>query len=142
MGSPFEITVVAPNEELGYINIQEAAAEIVRIERLISSWDPESQTSAINRQAGIAPVKVDRELFKLIERATQIATITNGAFDITYAPLKALWPFKGDARRIPSKGDYCGKARACGLQANCIECFRSNRFSGQKGDAPLVCRYR
>ena len=33
-----------------------------RIENLISSWKPTSQTSAINRNAGIKPLKVDDEL--------------------------------------------------------------------------------
>ena len=39
MGSRFDITVLAIDEELGYINIEEAAAEIKRIEKMISSWD-------------------------------------------------------------------------------------------------------
>ncbi len=34
MGSRFDITVVSVDEELGYINIQEAAGEIRRIEKL------------------------------------------------------------------------------------------------------------
>ena len=58
MGSRFDITVVAANEEIGYINIDEAIAEITRIENSISSWNPESETSLINKNAGIRPVKV------------------------------------------------------------------------------------
>ena len=49
MGTRFEITVVAPNEEIGYINIDEAVSEIERIERIISSWDENSETSLINK---------------------------------------------------------------------------------------------
>ena len=37
MGDKFDITVVADNEEIGYINIEEAVSEIKRIEKLISS---------------------------------------------------------------------------------------------------------
>ncbi|MGB5482550.1 MAG: FAD:protein FMN transferase, partial [Eudoraea sp.] len=73
MGSPFELTVVAQNEEIGYINLQEAIAEVKRVEKLISSWDPESETSEINRNAGLKPVKVSYELYKLIERSIQIS---------------------------------------------------------------------
>ena len=58
MGSRFDITVVSTNEELGHINIEEAVAEISRIEKLISAWNPDSETSLINRSAGIKPVKV------------------------------------------------------------------------------------
>ena len=34
MGTRFEITVVAPNEDIGYINIDEAVSEIERIEKI------------------------------------------------------------------------------------------------------------
>ena len=60
MGTRFDITVVSTNEDLGYINIEEATAEIKRIENMISAWNPESETSLINSNAGIKPVKVDR----------------------------------------------------------------------------------
>lgn len=103
MGGPFDITVIAVDEELGYIYIQEAIAEIQRIETLISSWDSNSETSKINANAGIRPVEVSWELFKLIERSIQIAEITNGAFDITYTPLEDLWKFDGSMTSVPSK---------------------------------------
>lgn len=95
MGTTFEITVVTQDEEIGFINIEEAAAEIKRIEKLISSWDPDSETSRINRNAGIQPVAVSAELYRLIERCIEISAISNGAFDITYASLDRLWAFDG-----------------------------------------------
>lgn len=103
MGTRFEITVVAQNEEIGYINIQEGIAEITRIEKMISSWDKDSETSQINKNAGIKPVKVSFELFKLIERAKKISEITDGAFDISYASMDKVWQFDGKMDRLPSK---------------------------------------
>ena len=102
MGGPFEITVVTTNEDLGYINIQEAIGEIARVEKLISSWDESSETSEINKNAGIKPVKISLELFKLIERCKQISDITGGAFDISFAALDNLWDFKGPMIAKPS----------------------------------------
>lgn len=105
MGSRFEITVVAPNEEIGYINIDEAVAEIKRIEKMISSWDEESETSLINKNAGIKPVKVSQELFMLIERSKQISEITDGAFDITYASMDEVWRFDGSLKYPPTEAE-------------------------------------
>ncbi len=102
MGANFEITVVAPNEEIGYINIEEAAAEIRRIEKLISSWDPDSETSRINRNAGVQPVVVSNELYGLIERSVQLSELSQGAFDITYATLDTIWKFDGSLRHLPT----------------------------------------
>jgi len=102
MGSDFDITVVAPNEELGYINIDEATAEISRIEKMISSWDSRSETSLINKNAGIKPVKVSYELYNLIERAIQYSEITYGAFDITFASMDKVWKFDGTMEYEPT----------------------------------------
>ena len=102
MGTDFEVTVVAPNEEIGYINIDEAVSEIQRVERLISSWDEKSETSQINRNAGIAPVKVSLELYGLIERAIGISRISEGAFDITYGSMDRIWKFDGSMQRLPT----------------------------------------
>lgn len=103
MGTCFELTVVAQNEEIGYINIQEGVAEITRIEKMISSWDADSETSLINKNAGIKPVKVSSELFRLIERAKKISEITDGAFDITYASMDNIWKFDGSMDKLPTK---------------------------------------
>lgn len=69
---------------------------------MISSWDPESETSLINKNAGISPVKVSNELYKLIERSIQISEITGGAFDISYGALNDLWKFDGSMQYLPT----------------------------------------
>jgi len=103
MGSRFDITVVANDtlEASNYINL--AIEEITRIEKLISSWDSNSQTSEIIRNAGIKPIKVDKELFDLIERAIAISKLTDGAFDISYASMDKIWTFDGTMTEMPSE---------------------------------------
>lgn len=102
MGAPFELTVVAQSEEIGYINLEEAIAEVRRIEKLISSWDQDSETSEINRNAGLKPVKVSYELYKLIERSNKISEITEGAFDITVAAMEGTWKYDGSMTAFPT----------------------------------------
>ena len=101
MGSNFEITVVADTPRQANQWIEMAVAEIRRIEALISSWDPASQTSEINQQAGIKPVKVSMELHQLIKRAIGISALTDGAFDISYAAMDRIWKFDGSMRELP-----------------------------------------
>ena len=102
MGSRFDITVVAKDPIEANKHIDLAINEITRIERLISSWDPKSQTSEINRNAGIKPVKVDSELFDLIQRGIGISKLTDGAFDISYASMDKIWKFDGSMTEMPS----------------------------------------
>lgn len=102
MGSRFEITVVAKTEDEANTFIDIAIAEIIRIEKLISSWDADSETSAINTNSGIKPVKVSPELFQLIERAIGVSKLTDGAFDISYASMDRIWKFDGSMTQMPS----------------------------------------
>jgi thiamine biosynthesis lipoprotein len=64
MGSRFDITIVAKDSTAAEHYIDTVIAEVRRIEYLISDWKAETQISAVNRNAGIAPVKVDREVFE------------------------------------------------------------------------------
>ena len=56
---------------------------------------------AINRQAGIAPVKVRADLLDVLERALHYAALSDGAFDPTVGPLVQLWGIGTDHERIP-----------------------------------------
>lgn len=105
MGGEFDITVISEDEELGYLYIQEALAEVQRIEKLISSWDEESETSLVNKNAGIKPVSVSWELYKLIERSILLSEITNGAFDITFTALNDIWKLDGTMVTMPTSND-------------------------------------
>jgi len=116
MGSRFDITVVANNETEANSYIDIAVAEITRIEKLISSWDANSQTSEINRNAGIKPVKVDKELFDLIERAIRISKLTDGAFDISYASMDRIWKFDGSVTEMPAASDIKASVAKVGYQ--------------------------
>lgn len=116
MGSRFDITVVAEDLVKGNQYIDIAINEIKRIENTISSWNPNSQTSAINNNAGIQPVKVDIELFLLIERAIGISQLTDGAFDISYAALDRIWKFDGSMTEMPSEEEIQTSVAKVGFQ--------------------------
>lgn len=103
MGNNFTITVVADDKDFAEININLAIAEIQRIEQLFTTYKNDSQTSLINNNAGIAAVKVDREVYNLIQRSINISKITQGAFDITYGGIdKSLWNFDKTMTALPS----------------------------------------
>ena len=101
MGSDFEITIVDDDEYNANYLLDIAIKEISRIEKLISSWDKNSQTFQINLNAGIKPVKVDKELFNLISRSLKISGLSQGAFDISYASLDKVWYFDKKMMEIP-----------------------------------------
>ena len=102
MGNNFTISVVDHSEPEAKRFIDLAIAEIGRIESLLSTYRDTSQTMEINRSAGIKPLKVDREVFDLIQRSLAISRITQGAFDISYGGIdKKLWNFDRNMTALP-----------------------------------------
>ncbi len=116
MGNRFDITVVAKDslETSKYIDL--AINEISRIEKLISSWDSRSQTAEVIRNAGIKPVKVDKELFELINRSMAISRLTDGAFDITYASMDKIWKFDGSMKKMPFDSEIKASVSKVGFE--------------------------
>ena len=102
MGGRFDISIVAKDSLSAEQNIDEVIAEITRIENLISDWKPTSQVSEVNQNAGIRPVKVDREVFELTQRALRFSKITDGGFDISFAAMDRIWKFDGSMTEMPS----------------------------------------
>lgn len=133
MGTSFEISVVAASEQIGYINIDEAVSEIKRIEAMISSWDPDSETSKVNRNAGIRPVPVSMELFQLVERAKKLSEITDGAFDISYASMDNIWKFDGTMDRMPSPHQIKASIRKIGYEKIILNMEEQTIFLAEEG---------
>jgi thiamine biosynthesis lipoprotein len=104
MGNRFEISIVSDDKNWAFEIIEEAVKEIQRIETLLTTFDENSQTNQINKFAGIKPVKIDKEVFELIERCNRISQLTQGAFDITYGSInKKLWNFDTSMTALPSQ---------------------------------------
>lgn len=116
MGSRFEMTVVHATPEGAREALLAGWAEIDRIETMISSWQEDSETSAINRNAGSAPVNTSQELFNLIRRSLSVSKLTAGAFDITFDTVGRHWNFKDEEARLPDRATIEGALHDTGYE--------------------------
>ncbi|MEZ0487014.1 FAD:protein FMN transferase [Fibrella aquatica] len=133
MGSRFDITIVAKDSLQAEQNIDLVIAEVDRIENLISDWRPNTQISQVNKNAGIAPVRVDPEVFALTERALQLSTLTNGAFDISFAAMDRIWKFDGSMTEMPTPEAIKKSVEKVGYQHIVLDKKRSTIFLKRKG---------
>lgn len=133
MGSRFDITVVAANESEGNRYIDVAVREILRIENLISEWDTTTEVSEIIRNAGLKPVKVDKELFDLIGRSIKISQLTDGAFDITWASMDRIWKFDGSMKRLPTQDEVANSVSKVGYKNIILDTKEQTVFLKLKG---------
>ncbi|WP_407486519.1 FAD:protein FMN transferase [Elizabethkingia anophelis] len=116
MGSRFQITLVDKDSISAEQNIDKAVAEITRIENLISEWRPETQISQVNQNAGIKPIKVDREVFDLTKKGLYFSKLTDGAFDISIVAMDKIWKFDDSMDELPSEQAIKESVRNVGYQ--------------------------
>ena len=112
MGTVFEISAVGER-------VAETAEAIKKrtlsMEASLSVFRPDSEVSSVSRAAGVCPVIVSEDTFRLFELGRETGRLTGGAFDVTAGPLAALWksaircgvlPDRRELRRMCRLVDY------------------------------------
>jgi len=103
MGSAFQFIVRAETEVAGEGLLHDCIEEVRRIEKLLTEFNEDSETTLINNHAGVRPVQVSNEMYQLLQRCIQISKLTDGCFDITTGILKKLYNFRDGAFVFPSQ---------------------------------------
>lgn len=101
MATRFEIVLHGVNPVVLRAAGEEALDEIERIEAQLSLYKPTSEIAHVNARAAHEPVRVSPPVFRLLEHAQRLSAETDGAFDITIAPLVRCWGFMGGTGRMP-----------------------------------------
>jgi thiamine biosynthesis lipoprotein len=82
MGTLFEACLVGHDDEHLSAVAEACLSEVQRLSRRLSRFDPQSETSRLNREAAQWPVIVDYELAGLLGQCHAAWQQTDGAFDI------------------------------------------------------------
>jgi len=102
-GTTYSITVMNPPGDMTRDGLQTAMQQIIdRIDRQMSTWRDDSELSRFNAADAGEWVEVSPELAKLTAKALKIGRATDGAFDVTLAPVLRIWGFGAGADR-PSR---------------------------------------
>lgn len=95
---------------------EEALSEISRVEGLLSLYNETSEVAGLNLRAGTEAVRVSPEMFSLLERAIALSRETQGAFDVTIAPLIRAWGFMAGTGAAPSEDEIERAREAVGFE--------------------------
>ena len=101
MATRFELILHGPDPTHLRAAGEEALEEIARLARQLSFYSASSDITWINAHASDGPVTVEPRLFALLQRCCALSAATDGAFDITIAPLMRVWKFTGDGGAVP-----------------------------------------
>jgi thiamine biosynthesis lipoprotein len=112
MATLVRIAARGPSEAAVRTAVRAAFAEIRRLEDIVSTFDPASDASRLNRSAGAEPISVAPELAELLTRSQALSRQTDGAFSVLVGPLLEAW------RNAETEGSFPDPAqidRALGL---------------------------
>jgi FAD:protein FMN transferase len=112
MGTVYEIAVYDESPQRASKAIDQAFAEIVRLDDVLSNYKPESDLSRLNRNGHFHAEKVSPDLYRVIEESAKYSRLSGGKFDITVAPLVDMWKAALRGDRAPTAEEQ-EKLRAC-----------------------------
>jgi len=98
MGTAIRVELWSDDARLGAAAAAAVMGEMHRIDRRMSPHKADSELSRINQGAGVRPVSLSDEMFRLLTRAQEFAELSQGAFDITYAAAGHLYDYRAGVR--------------------------------------------
>lgn len=111
MGTILEIEIQGLEPQRAARALDELYDEALRLDRLLSVYDPASEISRLNRTAGRGPQPVQPEVEEILERSVAYAELTRGTFDVTVGPLVDLWKQAANRGEPPTAAELAA-ARA------------------------------
>ena len=116
MATRFEIVLHGEDEVWLRAAAEEALDEIERLDARLSLYHPASEISHINARAAHGPVRVEPTLFGLLQQAQRLSRETDGAFDITVAPLLRCWGFLRGRGKLPDPAEVAAARAKTGMR--------------------------
>jgi thiamine biosynthesis lipoprotein len=98
MGTRIAIELWAEDAAQGNAAIDAVLHEMRRVDAAMSTYKPTSELSLVNAKAAAGPVRISPELFDLLATSLEYSSITDGAFDVTYASVGYMYDFRKQVR--------------------------------------------
>ncbi|HPF21027.1 MAG TPA: FAD:protein FMN transferase [Syntrophomonas sp.] len=95
--------VLSADEEQAAKALDAVQAAFMEIDRLTNRFAQDSEITAVNRNAGVAPVKVSTDVFAMAETSLAWSDQSEGAFNILIGDVMDLWGFGSDHPTVPSQ---------------------------------------
>ena len=105
MDTMLDLTIQGRSEKQARRDTEAVVAYARDLEKRTSRFKAGSDVALINEKAGSSPVEVHPETLEMIERSVEFSRLTDGAFDITIAPVVQLWGFYDQEYRVPTRAE-------------------------------------
>jgi FAD:protein FMN transferase len=116
MGTLVRVTVYTPDEQTAKAAFRAAFDRIRDLDEILSDYKPDSELNRITKTAGHRAVPVSEDLFTVLRASQELAAATDGAFDITQAPVIQLWREARRTGRMPDGAALRVAAKRAGFR--------------------------
>lgn len=96
MGTRLDILLIGKDERYSQDLWNRITSELDSLEQIFNRFDPDSETSFINREATLRPVPVSREMGTILKSCRRYYERTLGLFDVTIGNFDHLFFDEGD----------------------------------------------
>ena len=115
MGCLFECFICGENAEEAQAIGREVLDEVAQVDAQLSHYRPDSDIQRLNRYAAAEWVRVEPDLFRLLQRCAALTVQTGGAFDIAVGALLKVWDFHHGSGRVAADPEVCAALKHSGM---------------------------
>jgi thiamine biosynthesis lipoprotein len=116
MGTMFDVLVYHESSVAAGRAADQALDEVVRLDRILSHFDEDSDLSTLVKDGRTGFVRVDSRLYEVLRESKQISELSGGKFDVTIGPLVQLWKQARLESRVPSEAEITAAKRCVGFE--------------------------
>lgn len=103
MGTVLEVAVYGPDSTAAVAAARAARRAVDEVDSLMSSYRADSEVSRLADRAGGAPLPISAPTEEVLRAALEWGERSEGAFDITVAPVVDVWGFSREQGAIPGE---------------------------------------
>jgi thiamine biosynthesis lipoprotein len=114
MGTMFDVAAYHSSAPQAERAIDRALAEVVRLDHVMSHFEPDSDLSKLVQEGRTASKSVDPALYDVLGQAVDLSRRSGGSFDVTIGALVRTWQAAQTAGRAPGPEAIADAKRCVG----------------------------
>jgi len=116
MGTMFDVLVYHESRVEAGRAADRALDEVVRLDGILSHFTNDSDLNRLVRDGRTGFVRVDPNLYEVLQESIRISQMSGGKFDVTIGALVQLWKQARLESRAPSAGEIARAKRCVGFE--------------------------
>ena len=125
--------IISDDEALANSGLDAVEEEFMKIDQLTNRFEAGSEVSLLNKSAGLKPVKINEDVFSIVQTAIEWSDKSDGAFNILIGSVMDLWGFGTETPAIPNEQDIAVVLNKMDYHKIFLDAEKSTIFLSEKG---------